>query len=78
MGRWGGGGQEEVLEGGGIYGDDGDLTWGGEHTMQSTGDVLWNCAPETCIILLTSVTPSTFHKKEKKNLGLCHPQPKDP
>ena len=32
-----------------------DLTWGGEHTKQSTDDVLWNCVPETCITLLTSV-----------------------
>ena len=32
---------------------DGDLPWGGEHT----DDVMWNCAPENCIILLTSVTP---------------------
>ena len=30
---------------------DGDLTWGGEHTVQCTDDVLWNCAPETCLIL---------------------------
>ena len=34
-----------------------DLTWGGEHTIQYTDDVLWNCAPEACVILLTSVTP---------------------
>ena len=43
---------------------EGDLTWGGEHTIQCTDDVLWNCIiskitqePKTCIILLTSVTP---------------------
>lgn len=35
---------------------EGDLTWGGEHTIQCTGDVLWNCAPEIRIILLISVT----------------------
>ena len=35
---------------------EGDLTWGSEHTMQCTDDVLWNCAPETCIILLTGAT----------------------
>ena len=34
---------------------DGDLTWGGEHTTQCADDVVWNCAPENCIILLTSV-----------------------
>ena len=32
---------EEVEEGkGGINSDEGDLTWGGEHTIQCTGDVL--------------------------------------
>ena len=36
---------------------EGDLTWGGEHTIQYTDDVLLNCTPETCIILLTNVTP---------------------
>ena len=30
---------------------EGDLTWGGEHTMQSVHDVLQNCTPETYIIL---------------------------
>ena len=34
----------------------GDVTWSGEHTIQYTDDVLQNCVPETCIILLTSVT----------------------
>ena len=28
------------------------LTWGGEHTLQHTGDVLQHCTPETYIILL--------------------------
>ena len=36
---------------------DKNLTWGGEHTILCTGNVLENCAPETCITLLTSVTP---------------------
>ena len=36
---------------------EGDLTWDGEHTIQYTGDVLWNSIPETYIILLTNVTP---------------------
>ena len=35
---------------------DRDLTGEGEHRVQCTGDVLWNSEPETCIILLTSVT----------------------
>ena len=34
----------------------GDLTLGGEHTMQYTDDVFQNCTLETCIILLTNVT----------------------
>ena len=36
---------------------EGDLTWGGEHTIQYTDDVLQNCTPEIYIILLTNVTP---------------------
>ena len=36
---------------------EGDLTWGGEHTIQFIDDVLQNCTPETYIIFLTSVTP---------------------
>ena len=34
---------------------EGELTWGGEHTIQCTEDVLQNCRPET-YILLTNVT----------------------
>ena len=44
----------------------GDLTWGGEHTVQCTEDILWNCAPETCIILLTCITPVNSIKRKKK------------
>ena len=44
---------------------DRDLTWGDEHTIQCTDDVLWNCAPETCIILLNSVTPINSIKRKK-------------
>ena len=36
---------------------EGDLTWGGEHTIQFIDDVLQNCTPETYIIFLTNVTP---------------------
>ena len=36
---------------------EGDLTWGGEHTIQCTDDVLENCTPETYIISLNSITP---------------------
>ena len=49
---------------------DGDLTWGGEHTMQSTDDVLQNCAPESYIFLLTSVTPNKFNEKKKRKKNL--------
>ena len=33
---------------------EGDLTWGGEHTIQHTDDVLYKCIPETYIMLLTN------------------------
>ena len=46
----------------------GDLTWGGEHTVQCTDDVLQDCAPEACIILLTCVTPVNLIKS-KENEG---------
>ena len=36
---------------------EGDLTWGGEHTIQYTDGVLQNCTLETYIILLTNVIP---------------------
>ena len=45
---------------------EGDLTLGNEHTIQCTDDVLWNCAPEIYIILLTSVTPITSIQREKR------------
>ena len=35
---------------------EGDLPWGGEHTIRYTEDVLQNYTPETYIILLTNVT----------------------
>ena len=34
-----------------------DVTWGGEHRIQYTADVLQNCIPETYVILLTSTAP---------------------
>ena len=45
---------------------EGDLTWGGEHTTQSTDDVLWNCASETCNFV-NQCHPNKFSKKEKKS-----------
>ena len=47
-----------------INDDEGDLIWGCEHTVQCTDDVLWNCAPEIYIILLTSVTPINLILKD--------------
>lgn len=44
---------------------DGDLSWGGEPTIECTDDVL-NCAPETGTILLISITPINSRKKGKK------------
>ena len=51
--------EEEQVEGGkgGIHGDGRRLTRGDEHTMQCTHDVLSNCMPKTCMILLTDATP---------------------
>ena len=34
-----------------------DSTLGGEHTVQYTDGVLWNCTTENYVILLTNVTP---------------------
>ena len=36
---------------------EGDMTWGGEHTIQYADDVSQNCTLETYMILLTDVTP---------------------
>ena len=40
-----------------------DLTLGGEHTMQCADDVLLSCTLETCMVLLTNVTPINSIKK---------------
>ena len=46
---------------------EGDLTWGGEHTIQYIDDPLQNCTPETYVVLLTNVTPINSIKiKENK------------
>ena len=34
---------------------EGGVTWGGEHTIQYTNDVLQNCTPDTYMILLTGI-----------------------
>ena len=41
------------------------LTWGGEHMVQYTSEVLQNCTPETYMILLTNVTPINSTKNKK-------------
>ena len=46
-----------------MYVMEGEQTLGNEHTMQYTDDVLENCTLETCIMLLTNVTPMNLIKK---------------
>ena len=43
---------------------EGDLTWGGEHTIQCIDDVLQHCTPKTYIILVTNVNPINSLKIE--------------
>ena len=44
----------------------GVVTWGGEHAIQYTDDVLQNCTPDTYLILLANVTPiNAINKKSK-------------
>ena len=45
---------------------EGDLTWGGEHTVQYTDDVLQTYIPETLILLTNVTTISSIKKKVKK------------
>ena len=45
---------------------EGDMTLGGEHTIQYIDDVLQICAPETYVNLLTNVTPINSIKMKKK------------
>ena len=49
---------------------EGDLHWGGEHTVWCTDNVMWDCAPEICIFLLTSVTPINSINRKKKEFCL--------
>ena len=48
-----------------ISGDGRRVDLGGKHTIECADDVLWNCAPETCIILLTNVTSISSIKRKK-------------
>ena len=43
-----------------------DFTLGSECRMQYAGDVLLSCTLETCMVLLTIVTPINSIKKKKK------------
>ena len=45
----------------------GDLTWGGEETIQYTNDVLWNCTLETYIINQCHPNKFNTEKKSKEN-----------
>ena len=49
---------------GGINGDGRRLDLGGEHALQCTEDVLWDCGLKACIILLTCVTPINSTKRK--------------
>lgn len=59
---------------------EGDLTWCHEHTIQYAGDVLWNCTPESNIILFINVTPinSVINKikvyilLDRKSVRICN------
>lgn len=46
-------------------GDRQRLDLGGEHAIQCTDDALQNYAPETCIIVLTGVTPINAIRRKK-------------
>ena len=45
-----------------------DFVLGYGPTIQCADNVLLNCAPETCIILLTRVTPINSVKRKRKKL----------
>ena len=46
---------------------EGDLTWGGEHTIQYTDDVLQNCIPETLYNSINQSYPNKFNKNINSN-----------
>ena len=49
---------------------EGDLTWGTEHTIQHTGDVLDSSSAETYIILLPNITPLNSIKIKKVKIKI--------
>ena len=50
---------------------EGSLSWGGEHTIKYTDNILQNCIPETYIILLTNATPNKFNGKIDMETTWC-------
>ena len=59
-----------VTAGGKMGGQRPDLVC--EHMIQSTAHVLWNCTPETCVILLASVTPINSVKRKKMKFKISN------
>ena len=59
LSRW----REEGVRG--INGDERRLDLGCEHTTHCAFSMMWNCAPETCAILLTSINPINSVKRKK-------------
>ena len=55
------------------------MTLGGEHPIQHTDDILYNCTPETYIIFINKCDPSKCNKKFLKRhitvYLLSSPQP---
>ena len=49
---------------------EGDLTWGGEHTIQYTDYVSWNCTSETYITLFFNVSSFNSINKEEMYLAM--------
>ena len=50
---------------------EGDLTQGGEHTMQYTDDALQTCALEIYTVLLTNVTSINLIKLKRLKAQKC-------
>lgn len=58
----GSGGVEEGMGGSVVM--EGDSTWGGQHIIQYTDDVLQSRIAETYVIVLTNVTPLNSTEKQ--------------
>ena len=44
---------------------EGDLTWGGEYTVQYRDDILQNCTPETLYNIINQCHPNKFNRIKK-------------